>query len=165
MIVSQHARRYAPLRHVMRFLHPGWFCGTKSPSPQLLYFPHLQNRDARNSFRFRSYANLASRTVLRDANCRGVSPAFSSRRLDVQTFRCSDASRNSFALISFTDPHPLTLLKSYRFKNSEGEGACHTNAPYPSKSFISNTYRNGGGGQRASMGFRALIRVGPNTSA
>jgi hypothetical protein len=40
---------------------------TKIPSPQLLYSPHLQNRDARNSFRFRSYAKW------------GVSPAFSRR--------------------------------------------------------------------------------------
>src|SRR5260370_36721701 len=29
----------------------------KIPSPQLLYFPYLQNRDARISFGFRSYAN------------------------------------------------------------------------------------------------------------
>jgi len=41
-----HSRRPASLRHV-----------TKNPSPQLLYFPHLQNRDARNSFRFCSYVN------------------------------------------------------------------------------------------------------------
>jgi hypothetical protein len=41
-----HPRRAASLRHV-----------TKNPSPQLLYFPHLQNRDARNSFRFCSYVN------------------------------------------------------------------------------------------------------------
>ncbi len=46
MIFSRHPRRPAPLRHV-----------TRIPSPQLLYFPHLQNRDARNSFRIRSYEN------------------------------------------------------------------------------------------------------------
>ena len=51
--------RAASLRHV-----------TKIPSRQLLYFPHLQNLDARNSFRFRSCKK-----------CR-VSPAFSSQSVD-----------------------------------------------------------------------------------
>ena len=31
-------------------------------------------------------------------------------------------SDKSFPLISFADPHPLTLLESYRFKNRVGEG-------------------------------------------
>src|SRR5260370_4007995 len=53
VIVSRHSRlpralqakgRSAPLRHV-----------TKNPSPQLLLFPTLTNRDSRNSFRIRSY--------------------------------------------------------------------------------------------------------------
>src|SRR5260370_41376813 len=46
VFVKRHPRRPASLRHV-----------TKNPSPQLLYFPHLQNRDARNSFTFCSYVN------------------------------------------------------------------------------------------------------------
>ncbi len=46
MIVSRRPRRSTPFRHV-----------TKNPSLQLLYFPHLQNRDACNSFRIRSYEN------------------------------------------------------------------------------------------------------------
>src|SRR5882672_7743510 len=49
----------------MRFLHPGRFFGTKIPSPQLLLFPGLANRDVRNPFRFRSCEN-----------CRGVVPVF-----------------------------------------------------------------------------------------
>jgi hypothetical protein len=57
---SFHPRRAAPCRHV-----------TKNPSPQLLLSCALTNRDARNSFRIRSYAN-----------CR-VSPAF---LLDVSGF-------------------------------------------------------------------------------
>ncbi len=56
VIFSFDPRPAAPYRHV-----------TKIPSPQLLLFPTLTNRDARNPFRFRSYANT------------GVSPAFSSR--------------------------------------------------------------------------------------
>jgi hypothetical protein len=46
VLFSIHSRRAAQSRHV-----------TKTPSPQLLYFPHLQNGDARNPFRFRSYVN------------------------------------------------------------------------------------------------------------
>jgi hypothetical protein len=46
VIFSRHPRRSAPFRHV-----------TKIPSPQLLCLPHLQNRDAHNSFRIRSYEN------------------------------------------------------------------------------------------------------------
>jgi hypothetical protein len=50
-------------------------------------------------------------------------------------------SFNSFPVISFADPHPLTLLKSYRFKYIGGRGARCATAPYPSKSFSYNTYR------------------------
>ena len=46
VIVKHIVHLFTVLRHL-----------TKIPSRQLLYFPHLQNRDARNSFRFRSYAN------------------------------------------------------------------------------------------------------------
>ena len=44
MIFSIDLRQTSPSRHV-----------TKNPSPQLLLFPLLTNRDARNPFRFRSY--------------------------------------------------------------------------------------------------------------
>ena len=75
VIVSRHSRlprtlqakgRSAPPRHV-----------TKNPSPQLLLFPTLTNRDSRNSFRIRSYKKWR------------VSPAFSSQPLDLQTLRCA----------------------------------------------------------------------------
>jgi uncharacterized protein YceH (UPF0502 family) len=46
VLVSHQPRRAAQCRHV-----------TKIPSPQILYFLHLQTRDARNPFRFRSYEN------------------------------------------------------------------------------------------------------------
>ena len=46
VIFSSHSRRATLCRHV-----------TKIPSPQLLLFLRLTNRDARNFFRIRSYAN------------------------------------------------------------------------------------------------------------
>jgi len=47
----------------------------------------------------------------------------------------------SHEIISFADPHPLTLLKSYRFKNSAGGGySGRVNDPYL-KLFRCNTYR------------------------
>ena len=57
VIVSIVPRRTTHCCHVMRFLHPGWFYGTKIPSPQLLLFPALINRDTRNPIGFRSYEN------------------------------------------------------------------------------------------------------------
>ena len=44
---------------------------------------------------------------------------------DSQPFRSS----KFFPLISFTDPHPLSLLESYRFKNSGGEGVSQSLLP------------------------------------
>ena len=81
--VSRHSRlpralqakgRSAPLRHV-----------TKNPSPQLLLFPTLTNRDSRNSFRIRSYKKWR------------VSLVFSSQPLDLQTFRCAFCIPNGVA--------------------------------------------------------------------
>jgi hypothetical protein len=81
--VSRHSRlprtlqakgRPAPLRHV-----------TKNPSPQLLLFPTLTNRDSRNSFRIRSYKKWR------------VSPVFSSQPLDLQKFRCAFCIPNGVA--------------------------------------------------------------------
>src|SRR5260370_28011049 len=46
VLVSFQPRRTPLSRHV-----------TKTPSPQLLSFQHIQNRDARNSFKIRFYAN------------------------------------------------------------------------------------------------------------
>ncbi len=50
----------------------------------------------------------------------------SPRSGNVQTCQRSDVltsfTPNSHRIISFTDPHPLTLLESYRFKNSAGMG-------------------------------------------
>jgi hypothetical protein len=80
VIASRHSRlpralqakgRSAVLRHV-----------TKNPSPQLLLFPTLTNRDSRNSFRIRSYKKWR------------VSPVFSSQPIDLQTFRCASCIPN-----------------------------------------------------------------------
>jgi hypothetical protein len=58
-------------------------------------------------------------------------------------------SPKSFPLISFTDPHPLTLLESYRFKNSGGgcipdlstfQAFQRADLPRPHKPFTCNTY-------------------------
>jgi len=35
---------------------------------------------------------------------------------------CGKGSPKSHEIILFTDPHPLTLLESYRFKNMSGQG-------------------------------------------
>jgi hypothetical protein len=54
---------------------------------------------------------------------------------------------NSHEIISFADPHPLTLLESYRFKNIRGWGSPPTgkarNAQNPvvHLSFFSSTYK------------------------
>ena len=61
---------------------------TKIPSPQPLCFPHLQDRDARNSFRFCSYANcrvsMRSRH-LSTFNCAVCIPDASSGPLNLAT--------------------------------------------------------------------------------
>jgi len=50
--------------------------------------------------------------------------------------------RKSFPVISFADPHPLTLLESYRLKNREvGRGASIHPSVHSHKPFICNTYR------------------------
>jgi hypothetical protein len=67
-------------------------------------------------------------------------------------------SRKSFPFISFSDPHPLTPLQSYCFKNSGGRphsglsiDSTSSHLPYtlPSsvsrKSFICHSYENAGG--------------------
>jgi hypothetical protein len=77
---------------------------TKIPSPQLLLFPSLTNCDARKSFRMRSYEN-----------CR-VTPS----NPKVFPVGAADSCLKSRGIISFTDPLPLTLLESYRFKNGVG---------------------------------------------
>src|SRR6266567_2560188 len=63
--------------------------------------------------------------------------------------------RNSHGIISFTDPHPLTLLESYRFRNMGGRAYPQRSDSVPSysptdhcpltahscfKSFSCNTY-------------------------
>jgi hypothetical protein len=60
---------------------------TKIPSPQPLCFPHLHDRDARNSFRFCSYAN-----------CR-VSPAFLFHQVPFWSSTTSGLRPISFAFI------------------------------------------------------------------
>ena len=75
---------------------------TKIPSPQPLCFPHLQDRDARNSFRFCSYANcrvsMRSRH-LSTFNCAVCIPDASSGPLNLATrFDLSPFFSNSCAL-------------------------------------------------------------------
>ena len=89
VIFNFDPRRAAPCRHV-----------TKIPSPQLLSLPHLQNRDARNPFRFRSYANT------------GVSPAFSLLLSAAQLFRCSRHSLLPYIVTSL--PPYFLFSKSFR---------------------------------------------------
>src|SRR5260370_27968681 len=102
VVVSRYIRSpAASLRHV-----------TKNPSPQLLYFPHLQDRDARNSFRFRSYEN-----------CRG-SLAFSSRPLDAQTFRHSLLS----GLFTSLPPH-FFFPNSFSSKTYPSPRKCRKQKP------------------------------------
>ncbi len=57
----------------------------------------------------------------------------------------------SHQIISFADPHPLTLLESYRFKNMAGRGHSRrsdlrkfqpANFPHPPKSFPYHTSEN-----------------------
>jgi hypothetical protein len=90
---SFYPRRATQCRHV-----------TKIPSPQLLLFSSLTNRDARNSFRIRSYTN-----------CRV--PSF-----DPKVFPdgAADSCLKSHGIISFSAPLPLTLLESCRFKDRVG---------------------------------------------
>src|SRR5882672_194768 len=62
-------------------------------------------------------------------------------------------SHNSFPAISFTDPHPLTLFKSYRFKNRVGRlrsaahgWSYHVTGTLPRLiSFACHSYENTGG--------------------
>src|SRR5712692_3560640 len=56
-------------------------------------------------------------------------------------------SPNSPGIISFADPHPLTTIESYRYKNIGGRGTRsvvqtfrRADVPYPPKSFTCNTY-------------------------
>jgi hypothetical protein len=109
--VEAHPRRSAPLRHV-----------TKNPSPQLLYFPHLQNRDSCKSFRPLPLRAFSARRIRSYEKCR-VSPAFF-RRSDVWTFRHSDGQypRNSLPLNSFADPHPLNLYATILYKKGGERG-------------------------------------------
>ena len=108
MIVSRHSRlltalqakgRPSPLRHV-----------TKIPSRQLLYLPHLQNRDARNSFGFRSYEK-----------CR-VTSFKPNIFLSPRASRSSDVPRKSLRHNLLSDPHPLNLYPTILYKNMPGRG-------------------------------------------
>ena len=85
---------------------------TKIPSPQLLTFPALTNRDACNSFRIRSYEK-----------CR-VSPAFSSRNFKpYSTFLPTDRALCSlfslFAQRVFHNSFAITKIRALS-KNSRG---------------------------------------------
>src|SRR6202022_2309129 len=116
MFAKLRSRRPASLRHV-----------TKNPSPQLLYFPHLQNRDARNSFRFRSYVNWR------------VSPALFSLSLSSHSpytlpsyVSCKSCIRHSYA--------PFASRTVLRDENTGGMGVFFPfwNAPIASRIFYKN---------------------------
>jgi len=93
---------------------------TKNPSPQPLCFPHFQDCDARNSFRFCSYANcrVSMRSPdLSTFNCAVCIPDASSRPPNLQrvltyalSFQilahsfalfCNPEKRNAFVFIQF----------------------------------------------------------------
>ena len=114
MIASRHSRlltalqamgRPSPLRHV-----------TKIPSRQLLYFPHscpeqsrgVQNRDARNSFGFRSYAKY--RVLLAFSRCS-----------DVETFQRADNldPHKSFSCNTYRSPSKCCKQKTYGSARSQ----------------------------------------------
>ncbi len=106
MIASRHSRllralqaksRPSPLRHV-----------TKIPSRQLLYLPHLQNRDARNSFGFRSYAKY--RVLLAFSRCS-----------DVETFQRADNldPHKSFSCNTYRSPSKCCKQKTYGSARSQ----------------------------------------------
>ena len=107
VIFSFHPRRPTHCRHV-----------TKIPSLQLLLFPPLTNRDARNSFRFRSYAK-----------CR-VSLAFSFRRSGLPDVPvCARFNPyKSFSCNTYRPPRKCCKQKTYGF----------------AKSFRCNTYKKQG---------------------
>src|SRR6266849_3398032 len=59
----------------------------------------------------------------------------------------------SHGIISFADPHSLTPIESYPYKNIGGRGRRSdvltfrpSDVPYPPKSFSCNTYKKPGGG-------------------
>ncbi len=145
MIASRHSRllralqaksRPSPLRHV-----------TKIPSRQLLYLPHscpeqsrgVQNRDARNSFGFRSYAKYR------------VTSFKPNIFLSPRASRSSDVSRKSLRHNLLSDPHPLNLYPTIFYKNMPGRGYSRCSGVEtfqradnldPHKSFSCNTYRS-----------------------
>src|SRR5713101_2229896 len=82
-------------------------------------------------------------------------------------------SPNSHRIISFTDPHPLNSVVSYRYKNIGGRGRRsdvqtfrRADVPYPPKSFSCTTYKKPGVGGSPdhyplsrSLIFRTLFQV------
>src|SRR5260370_7604600 len=86
VIFTSHPRVAPQCRHV-----------TKIPSPQLLLFPPLANRDARNSFRFRSYANC--RVTSFKPKAFSLFEPFPTGPSNLPTFFLSD-------LLSATPSHP-----------------------------------------------------------
>jgi len=101
VLISDRPRRTPPSRHV-----------TKIPSPQLLYFPHSQNCDARNSFRIRSYAKCCVSLTLSS-----LFPLFAQRKF-----------YKSFAIKRF-----CTLSENSRvYPDSSHSGTpCCPCSPYP----------------------------------
>jgi hypothetical protein len=110
VINRQHPRQARQRRHV-----------TKIPSPQPLCFLHLQNRDARDSFRFRSYAK-----------CRATSfkpNVFLPRRrssLDIQRYNSHFGTHHS------AGPQRIAPLFSCAYNGQISQPLCfdiHTKCP------------------------------------
>jgi hypothetical protein len=102
VINRQHPRQAPQHRHL-----------TKIPSPQLLYFQHLQNRDACNSFRFRSYENCRVSigfSCFFSPEMFHISFAFKSLRtlLHNFAFSCTHQKLNSFVSKQFRTLYPKT---------------------------------------------------------
>jgi RNA polymerase sigma-70 factor (ECF subfamily) len=131
VIFSIDSRRPAHFRHV-----------TENPQPQLLLFRALANRDARNSFRIRSYAK-----------CR-VALTFSSQtfqRTDVLN-ACKSFKRNTYEPpVSIANKRPTTFAKPFRCNTYKKPGG-----PSPAATRTLST--------RLRL-FRALARIPVRMSA
>ena len=128
MVVKHIVHPFTVLRHV-----------TKIPSRQLLYLPHLQNRDARKFFRIRSYEKYR------------VTSFKPNIFLSPRASRSSDVSRKSLRHNLLSDPHPLNLYPTIFYKNMPGRGYSRYSDVEtfqradnldPHKSFSCNTYRS-----------------------
>src|ERR1700737_3030471 len=128
VIFSIDSRRATQYRHV-----------TKNTSRQLLWNLHLQNRDARNPFRIRSYENCrvtsASFRFIRSAHSASA-PSFPF--LSTFNFGLSTSRLHSSCPLSFKSFSCNTYASPCK--------CCKQNIYCLTKSFRCNTYKKPGGG-------------------